>query len=148
MEPTQKAKPARPTFAAPRASPMPAGLAKMHREMKKEKRAKVSKSGLSALELAKLNLELLEDEQEAEAAGMTEKWDMDAVARAQSVEEESESSGTEDDDLMNGSDDEDVTPGVDSREHESARLADIPAWSGVWEEMTAVSNDVVWCYHF
>lgn len=128
-------KPALPRYTAQRASPMPAALAKMHREMKKEKRANAGRSGMSALELARLNLELLEDEQEDEAAPRDTKFDIDPVRIAADLEaEDSESSGTEADDFMEGPDEEDAGE-VDLEEGETA-LSDLPAWKGVWEEIS------------
>lgn len=114
---------------------MPAALAKMHREMKKEKRARAGQSGMSALELAKLNLELLEDEREDEAAT---KWDVRHASLAEdAAEDDSESSGTEEDDFMGGSDDEDA--GEVELEDGETRLVDVPIWKGVWAEMTVRS---------
>lgn len=138
IEPSTAVKPALPRYTAPRASPMPAALAKMHREMKKEMRAKAGKSGMTALELAKLNLELLEVEREDEAAGPTTTWDIGHTSlTADPEEEDSESSGTEEDDFMGGSDDEDASE--DELEEGETRLADVPVWKGVWAEMTVRS---------
>lgn len=159
MEPTVKAKPVRIASVAPRAAPVPAALAKMHREMKKEKRPT---GGMTAMEKAKMNLESLEDEKEAEAAGtpLREAW---VRPSAKVVEEEIENSDTEDDGAGDEGDD-DSAPNLemlrkamdpesgnllDMAKQHSARakstvvgeetpLRDLPAWRGVWEDLRVV----------
>lgn len=156
MEPT--AKPARvaPRVAsvAPRAAPVPAALAKMHREMKKEKRPV---GGMTAMEKARLNLEQLEDEKEAEAAGTParEAW----VKPTAQIEEEVYNSDTEDDFMADAEDDaqapnlETLRKAMDpdgnllgvAKQHsvrakptavgEETPLKDFPVWRGVWEDL-------------
>lgn len=155
MEPTIT-KPTRASSVAPRAAPVPAALAKMHREMKKEKRPT---GGMTALEKAQLNLELLEDEKEAEAAGTPAREPF--VRPTLVIAEEAENSDTEDDE--GGDEDGDARAPdlamlrmamdpesgnlLDVAKRHSARakptsareaLRDLPAWPGVWEDLRAV----------
>jgi hypothetical protein len=161
MEPTAKPTrvPARVASVAPRAAPVPAALAKMHREMKKEKRPA---GGMTAMEKARLNLEQLEDEKEAEAAGTParEAW----VKPTAQIEEEVYNSDTEDD-FMADAEDEAQAPNLETlrkamdpdgnlldvaKQHsarakpttvgEETPLRDFPVWRGVWEDLAVCTS--------
>ncbi|KAJ9093244.1 hypothetical protein QFC19_008450 [Naganishia cerealis] len=145
-------KPARTAPVPHRASPLPAAFAKVTRDLKKEK---TSKTGMTAMELAKMNLRLLEDEQEASDVSSDRKPDVTVSMQIDPIDEESDWSGTEPDDFSEDEDGEsdamDQTQAGDtsadapvpgSTEHknpmaEDATLADIPLWQGVWEDLEA-----------
>ena len=154
VEPTA-ARPTRIPSVQRRAAPVPAALAKIHREMKKEKRPT---SGMTAMEKARRNLELLQDDKEREATGtpVREPW----VRPSNVVEEEIYQSDTEDDE--EGDEDEEGALDLEmlrqAMDPDSGNLMDVakrhvaraksmtaggalrhlPAWSGVWEDLKAV----------
>ena len=134
----------------------------MHREMKKEKRLT---GGMTAMEKARLNLALLEDEKEAEATGTPAREPF--VRPTLVVEEEVENSDTEDDEDGDGDEDEDEDGDERAPDLAMLRMAmdpesgnlldvaklhfarvkptrargalrDLPTWPGVWEDLRAV----------
>lgn len=140
-EPSIQKPTARLASVAYRASQLPAGFAKITRDLKKENNLR--KSGMTAMELAQMTLRQVEEDKQNAFDGDRDTTPSRLVVKpVNPAQEETDWSGTEPNESEGegkGADAPLRKPKPKDPDAEDTKLANIPVWPGVWEDLKAVS---------